>query len=74
MLAHPKCERFRDYHRGARIARTGAVAQERVHRLYPGILGRGQAGPAQRGRSCDAGDADQGAFGVREVTDNKTIR
>jgi hypothetical protein len=25
-------------------------------------------------RSCDAGDADQGAFGIREVTDDKTIR
>jgi|GEM_PF-4345290 hypothetical protein len=26
------------------------------------------------GCSCDASDADQGAFGVREVTDNETIR
>lgn len=25
-------------------------------------------------RSCDASDADQGALGVREVTDDKTIR
>ena len=25
-------------------------------------------------RSADAGDADQGAFGVGEVTDDKTIR
>ena len=24
--------------------------------------------------SCDAGDADQGAFGVPEVTDDKTTR
>jgi hypothetical protein len=25
-------------------------------------------------RSGDAGDADQGALGIREVTDDKTIR
>jgi hypothetical protein len=47
--------------------------EEEVDRL-PSSGRRRRMGGVETQPSCDAGDADQGAFGVPEVTDDKTTR